>query len=73
MGGGVRDLVSGLAEQGLFGSVLRDPATGYAAVYQIEILLLFAMLVTLGPLVRFVPGKNETLGTGRLGLADLPG
>lgn len=73
VGGGVRDLVSSLAEQGLFGNVLRDPATGYAAVYQIEIFLLFAMLVTLGPLVRFAPGKNETLGTGRLGLADLPG
>ncbi len=73
IGGGLRDFVSGLAEQGVLGSVLRDPGTGYAAVYQIEILLLFAMLVALGPLVRVAPGRSQTLGTGRLGLADLPG
>jgi BCD family chlorophyll transporter-like MFS transporter len=51
--GVVHDVVSGLAMQGVFGEALTDPATGYSFVYAIEILLLFATLVAIGPLVRF--------------------
>jgi BCD family chlorophyll transporter-like MFS transporter len=46
------DLVASLAVQGTFGEVVADPVTGYAFVYTTEIVLLFATLVALGPLVR---------------------
>jgi len=54
-----RDAVSALAVQGAFGEALAGPATGYGTVYTIELLLLFATLVALGPLVR--PARNVSL------------
>jgi BCD family chlorophyll transporter-like MFS transporter len=50
-GGVIRDFVSGLATQGLLGPALTGPSTGYGAVYHIEIGLLFATLIAIGPLV----------------------
>lgn len=41
-----------LAERGSLGEALNDVATGYSIVYAIEILILFATLVAIGPLVR---------------------
>ena len=52
LGGAIRDGVTSLATHGSLGTALTGPATGYGAVYQIEILLLFATLVAVGPLVR---------------------
>jgi MFS transporter, BCD family, chlorophyll transporter len=52
MGGVIRDAVSGLAARGLLGSALTDPSVGYAVVYHLEIALLFATLIAIGPLVR---------------------
>ena len=46
------DVVSSLAVRGAFGEALADPVTGYAFVYSVEIVLLFATLVAIGPLVR---------------------
>ncbi len=51
-GGGLRDSVGHLAEGGMLGPALTGPATGYGAVYQLEILVLFLALVVIGPLVR---------------------
>ncbi|AHE55343.1 BCD family MFS transporter [Sphingomonas sanxanigenens] len=51
-GGLVRDLVSALAVSGHLGTTLAGPTTGYALVYCVEIVLLVATLVALGPLVR---------------------
>ena len=51
-GGLLRDGVAALATQGAFGPALDAPATGYATVYNIEIALLFATLIAIGPLVR---------------------
>ena len=48
----IRDGVSMLADQGLLGVTLVHPATGYVAVYSIELALLFVTLVAIGPLVR---------------------
>lgn len=62
VGGILRDVVSGLAERGSLGPVLMDPATGYSFVYNLEILLLFATLVALGPLVR----RSAPMEPGRL-------
>ncbi len=49
--GFVNDFGATLAMQGAFGEALADPVTGYALVYTTEILLLFATLVAIGPLV----------------------
>ena len=51
-GGLLRDGVAALASTGQFGPTLDDPATGYGAVYIIEVALLFATLIAIGPLVR---------------------
>jgi BCD family chlorophyll transporter-like MFS transporter len=51
-GGALRDFVSSLAEHGLLGPVVVGPSAGYAAVYQIELLLLFITLIAIGPLVQ---------------------
>ncbi len=52
LGGLIRDGVGVLADHGLLGPVLVTPATGYVVVYAIEIGLMFATLVAIGPLVR---------------------
>lgn len=52
LGGLIRDLVSGLAKNGSLGPALNGPEVGYGAVYGLEILLLFATLAIVGPLVR---------------------
>lgn len=44
--------VAGLAQSGQLGATLSGPATGYGVVYYLEIGLLFATLVAIGPLVR---------------------
>jgi BCD family chlorophyll transporter-like MFS transporter len=49
-GGLIRDGISALAMRQDFGATLADPATGYGAVYMLEIGLLFATLIALGPL-----------------------
>ena len=52
LSGIIHDFVSSLAAQGALGEALADPATGYSCVYGIEVLLLFATLAAIGPLVR---------------------
>jgi BCD family chlorophyll transporter-like MFS transporter len=52
LGGALRDGVSVLAREGMLGAALANPATGYSVVYHIELYLLFATLVAIGPLVR---------------------
>jgi BCD family chlorophyll transporter-like MFS transporter len=47
-----RDGISTLAVHGGLGVALASPATGYVAVYATELVLLFATLAALGPLVR---------------------
>ena len=52
LSGVVNDLGSSLAMRGVFGEALANPVTGYTLVYSIEVILLFATLVSIGPLVR---------------------
>ena len=72
-GGAVRDLVSSLATQGALGTALVDTVTGYSFVYHVELLLLFATLVALGPLVRPWGRRAADAAHHRFGLADFPG
>jgi len=72
MGGLIRDGVSALAAKGTFGEALSGPSMGYSVVYHIEIALLFATLVAVGPLVR---GARDMLSASRqdLKLSEFPG
>ena len=67
----LRDIVSGLAERGTLGAAFTGPAAGYLVVYQIEIVLLFATLAVIGPMVRS-GGRRSTRQPG-FGLAHYPG
>lgn len=70
IGGGLRDVVGGLATQGTFGEALATPSTGYSVVYHTEIGLLFITLIVLGPLVRVRPVTEDA--DAKFGLADFP-
>jgi MFS transporter, BCD family, chlorophyll transporter len=59
LGGLMRDGIGALASQGRFGPTLITPATGYLTVYITEIILLFATLAAIGPLVRTVAGDRS--------------
>jgi len=72
LGGTIRDVVSSVGATGSLGPALADPATGYSVVYHIEIGLMFATLIALGPLVRHRGFTQHQQGDGRLGLADFP-
>ncbi|UEM22865.1 BCD family MFS transporter [Skermanella mucosa] len=71
-GGGIRDLVSSLGTQGLLGPALTDPSVGYGAVYYLEIILLFATLAAIGPLVRST-AQARPQPPAAFGLAEFPG
>ena len=71
-GGAVRDIVSRLADQGLLGPALVGPSVGYGFVYYIEILLLFATLAAVGPLVR-PASEARARSNSNFGLAEFPG
>jgi len=71
LGGALRDGVGALATQGLLGPALADAAVGYSVVYHLEIALLFATLVAIGPLVRQQAARPPR--SPRFGLAELPG
>lgn len=72
LGGALRDLVSDLATRGLLGPALDSPATGYSFIYHVELYLLFATLIALGPLVRTAPVARP-VPPAKFGLADFPG
>ena len=72
LGGALRDFVGGLAKDGALGVALADPSVGYSVVYHLEILLLFAALVAIGPLVR-PPGVPAVEPESKFGLVEIPG
>lgn len=69
-GGALRDIVSHLAADGALGPALTGPATGYGAVYHVEIAVLFAALIVIGPLVRG-PGEYG-ISQPAFSLAEFP-
>ena len=71
-GGALRDVVSGLATQGAFGPALTGASVGYSFVYHLEILLLFATLVAIGPLAQAGNGPRAHRPPS-FGLAEFPG
>ena len=75
LGGGLRDIVSALATGAWLGSALATPATGYSVVYHLEIALLFATLIALGPLARRrrMAEANPRAAPAKFGLTEFPG
>jgi BCD family chlorophyll transporter-like MFS transporter len=71
LGGALRDLVDQVAMSGLLGEALAGPSTGFGFVYHVELVLLFATLVAIGPLVR--RARAPARADGRFGLAEFPG
>jgi MFS transporter, BCD family, chlorophyll transporter len=71
--GMTRDFISGFAMDGAFGSTLQSNATGYGFVYLVEVLLLFATLIALGPLVRVRGLQTTPMPTTKFGLHQYPG
>jgi BCD family chlorophyll transporter-like MFS transporter len=69
-GGALRDVVSGITTQGLWGPGMTDPSIGYSMVYHVEMLFLFITLIAIGPLVKrstvFSPVVPPTLGLAEL-------
>ncbi len=70
-GGALRDLVAQFASNGSLGVALTGPAVGYAFVYNLEVLFLFATLIVIGPLAAF-SRRDDANGENRLGLAEFP-
>jgi BCD family chlorophyll transporter-like MFS transporter len=71
LAGVIRDYVTHLASTGRLGRALDSAATGYGFVYYLEIFLLLAALVAIGPLARY---SRHTEGAGGDGLSPvLPG
>ncbi|MEM9764437.1 MAG: PucC family protein [Pseudomonadota bacterium] len=71
LGGLIRDGVAALAEAGSLGPAFTDAAAGYGVVYHLEIGLLFAALVAIGPLVRR-RGTERARTPGEFGLTEFP-
>lgn len=71
LGGALRDVVSVLVRDGALGPALTSSSVAYGAVYHVEIALLFATLIAIGPLVR--PAVIQKGGSPTsFGLAGLP-
>ncbi|MBK1733623.1 BCD family MFS transporter [Thiococcus pfennigii] len=71
VGGALRDFVSDLAMQGALGQGLISMFTGYGVVYFLEIVLLFAAIIVIGPLVHSL--REDRSESSKLGLAEFPG
>ncbi len=72
LGGLIRDGVSAAAQAQALGPGLVGSYIGYSFVYHLEILLLFATLAVVGPLVR-PSGERARQRESSFGLAEFPG
>ena len=72
LGAIVRDAVGALGASGALGEALSAPAVGYSVVYHLEIFLLFATLVALGPLAAGVRPARGDPKSSRFGVAEFP-
>ena len=71
-GGGLRDLLIWVGKTGVLGPPFAQPSASYMSVYTLEIVLVFATLAAIGPLVRHGP-ELEQPTTRKFGLAEFPG
>jgi BCD family chlorophyll transporter-like MFS transporter len=72
IGGGLRDLIRSMASAGALGPGYDGTSIGYVSVYTIEILLLFAAIVVIGPLAHH-QRQGERKPIARFGITESPG
>ena len=73
VGGGLRDAIGTYAIEGHLGQIFATKTFGYTFVYQVEIVVLFATVIALAPLVRVTLFNEKTKAdTARMGLVDFP-
>lgn len=72
LGGALKDFAEWLAHSGWLGKTLDSEAFGYSFVYHIEILMLFATLVVLGPIASLSNRPNTQDEERKFGLAAFP-
>jgi MFS transporter, BCD family, chlorophyll transporter len=71
LSGALRDLFSTLSQTGALGPAMTGPEAGYGIVYHIEIMLLLAALIAIGPLAKHAPA-SQTQDEDRFGLTQFP-
>ncbi|MGM0676994.1 BCD family MFS transporter [Ectothiorhodospira marina] len=71
LGGIIRDIAGFITGGGLLGETLAAPATGYLAVYYLEIGILLTALLVMIPLLR-EGGPRHGAGDARFGMPDFP-
>jgi MFS transporter, BCD family, chlorophyll transporter len=71
IGGVLRDVIGALSDSGSLGPALTGPAVGYGFVYHLEIGLLFAALVAIGPLARHASTHPHSQ-PNKFGIAEFP-
>lgn len=73
IGGALRDTMGSYAMAGSFGDALATPSFGYSFVYNVEIVVLFVSLITLGPLVRTLPyNPKPNSNAAQSGIVEFP-
>ena len=72
IGGGLQEFIAALSARGVLGKAFEGAAPSYGVVYNLEILLLLAALIVIGPLARHwrAPALNSSR---KFGLGELPG
>ncbi|MEO0575128.1 MAG: BCD family MFS transporter [Pseudomonadota bacterium] len=71
IGGALRDGLGGAIERGVLGPAFSSNSASYSLVYQLEVFLLFATLIVIGPLAKFTR-EAMTDAEGQLGLTEFP-
>lgn len=71
LGGAIKNIVSGLATEGVFGPAFTSPVFGYGFVYSIEILLLITTLIVILPLILARTARSGSQ-PAKLGLDQMP-
>jgi BCD family chlorophyll transporter-like MFS transporter len=72
LGAGIKDGVAQLLHRGALGVGIQSPSIAYGAVYHLEIVLLFAAMIAIGPLVARVR-VDRSNKPAAFGLAEFPG
>jgi len=70
-GAGLKDAILFWGREGVLGPLMNSPAAAYGVVYQFETLMLFAVLVAVGPLVARIRSAPKR-SSDPFGLAEFP-
>ncbi|MBB4211400.1 BCD family chlorophyll transporter-like MFS transporter [Rhodothalassium salexigens DSM 2132] len=72
LGGVLRDALIWVGQTGALGPPFAQPSASYLSVYALELVLVFATLAAIGPLVSHAPASDQSTDR-KFGLAEFPG